>query len=60
MIYLGSYQGRIYVISALGSLVDVGDAAKRNVFSVAINTLDAKRANGKTWLACLTGINTLE
>ena len=60
MMYLGTYNGRIYVISALGSLYDAGNDEKRNVYSVAINTLDAKRANGKTWLANITGYNQFE
>lgn len=60
MLYLGRYNGRTYVISALGSVFDVGDETKRNVFSVSINTLDVKRANGKTWLANLSGINSFE
>ena len=60
MLYLGRYKGRSYVISALGSLVDVGDESVRSVYSVTINTLDAKRKDGKTWLTHLSGINSFE
>lgn len=60
MMYLGRYKGRTYVISALGSLLDVGDTSVRSVFSVSINTLDAKRKNGNTWLTNLTAINSFE
>lgn len=60
MLYLGRYKGRMYVISALGTLYDVGDENVRSVYSVAINTLDAKRKNGNTWLTNLTGINSFE
>ena len=60
MMYLGRYKGRTYVISALGTVFDVGDTTKRSVYNVSINTLDVKRANGNTWLANLSGINTFQ
>lgn len=60
MLYLGRYNGRTYVISALGSVVDVGDTSVRSVFSVTINTLDVKRKDGTTWLSNLTGINSFD
>ena len=57
MMYLGSYNGKLYVISALGSVMDAGDESVRSVYNVAINTLDVKRRDGTTWLANLTGMN---
>ncbi|MBO5487873.1 MAG: C40 family peptidase [Eubacterium sp.] len=60
MLYLGRYNGRTYVMSALGSLYDVGDTEKRYVYSVTINTLDVKRANGKTWLTNLSYLNSFD
>ena len=60
MLYLGRYKGRTYVMSALGSLYDVGDTEKRYVYSVAINTLNVKRANGKTWLTNLSYLNSFD
>ncbi len=60
MLYLGRYKGRTYVISALGSLVDGTDTSVRTIYSVAINTLDARRKNGSTWLTNLTGINSFD
>lgn len=57
MMYLGSYNGKLYVISALGSVMDVGDESVRSVYNVAINTLDVKRRDGSTWLTNLTGMN---
>ena len=57
MMYLGSYNGKQYVISALGSVMDVEDESVRSVYNVAINTLDVKRKDGTTWLTNLTGMN---
>ena len=57
MMYLGSYNGKQYVISALGSVMDVEDESVRSVYNVAINTLDVKRRDGTTWLTNLTGMN---
>lgn len=60
MMYLGRYKGRSYVISALGTVFDVGDTTKRSVYNVSINTLDVRRANGNTWLTNLKGINSFQ
>ena len=57
MMYLGNYNGKLYVISALGSVLDVEDESVRSVYNVAINTLDVKRRDGTTWLTNLTGMN---
>ena len=59
MIYLGQENGKLYVISSLGSVGDLyGDT--NNFFqikSVAINTLDMVRSNRNTWLTTLTCAN---
>ncbi len=62
MMYLGEADGKLYVISDLGSLVEsesanAGDDVK-TVYGVAINSLDVRRGNGRTWLNCLE--NALE
>ena len=54
MMYLGKIDGKYYVISDLGSLFDVGSETKTSVYSVAINSLDVKRGNGKTWTESMT------
>ncbi|MCR5300992.1 MAG: SH3 domain-containing protein [Lachnospiraceae bacterium] len=53
MIYLGSDEGRYYVISATSSMMYPGTDDKARVRSVIVNTLDEKRANGNTWLSDL-------
>ena len=50
MIYLGKYEGKYYVLSSVGSLMSPESGERLRVRSVIINTLDAKRANGQTWL----------
>ncbi|MEN6325514.1 MAG: SH3 domain-containing protein [Syntrophomonas sp.] len=58
MIYLGMYQGKYYVISDLGSFAQFdANSSKANVIrtrSVVVNELGIKRANGKSWIECLT------
>ena len=49
MIYLGSEGDKLYVISSVSNLML--DDVKTRVRGVVINTLDIKRANGKTWLS---------
>ncbi|MCR4841829.1 MAG: SH3 domain-containing protein [Eubacterium sp.] len=53
MIYLGKADGKYYVISAVSSIMNIQTDTKERVRNIIINTLDAKRANGKTWLECL-------
>ena len=51
MMYLGSRNGKYYVISATGSIMQPGsETVRQRVRSTIINTLDIKRANGNTWL----------
>lgn len=50
MIYLGSVEDKYYVISSTSSMMDPETDEKMRVRSIVINTLDAKRANGNTWM----------
>lgn len=55
MLYLGKEVGNYYVISAVGSVIQPGsNSTKQRIRSVILNTLQLKRANGKTWLDELT------
>lgn len=55
MLYLGQSSGNYYVISAVGSIMQPGnESEKQRVRSVILNTLEVKRANGKTWMDELT------
>jgi len=55
MIYIGSENGKNYVISDTGSLSDAdGDLNVRSMYSVIINPLTVRRRNGNTWLRNLT------
>ena len=51
MIYLGCEGDKLYVISSVSNLMV--DGVKTRVRGVVINTLDIKRASGKTWLSQL-------
>ena len=53
MIYLGKVDGKYYVISAVGTIMSPDTGKRLNTREVMINTLDVKRANGKTWMAAL-------
>ncbi|MBO6208709.1 MAG: SH3 domain-containing protein [Lachnospiraceae bacterium] len=50
MMYLGQENGNYYVISSVSSMMDASGTQKLRVRGVVINTLDTRRANGKTWL----------
>ncbi len=50
MIYLGQEDGKYYVISSTSSMMEPEGEEKARIRSVIINTLDAKRANGNTWI----------
>ena len=55
MMYLGSQNGKYYVISAVGTIMKQEDASVRQrIRSTIINTLEVKRANGNTWMDELT------
>ena len=51
MIYLGNKDGKCYVISSSSSMMDPAGEDKKRIRSVIINSLDAKRANGNTWIS---------
>ena len=56
MMYLGCVNEKLYVVSAVSSIMNPDVAGKRQrARDVMINTLDVKRANGNTWLTSLTG-----
>ena len=55
MMYLGANDGKYYVISAVGTIMQPENpSVRQRISSVAVNTLDTKRANGNTWLEELT------
>ncbi|MBR5808479.1 MAG: SH3 domain-containing protein [Clostridia bacterium] len=55
MMYLGSKDGKYYVISAVGSIMQPENATVRQrIRSTVVNTLDVKRANGNTWFDEIT------
>lgn len=54
MFYLGSENGKQYVISSLGNFVPEGGSGVERVRTVTVNSLDVTRASGKTWLTSLT------
>ena len=55
MMYLGSRDGKYYVISAVGSMMQPGSPSiRQRIRSFVVNTLEIKRANGNTWLDELT------
>ncbi|MBR5122846.1 MAG: SH3 domain-containing protein, partial [Anaerotignum sp.] len=53
MIYLGKVDGKYFVISAVGTIMSPDTGKRLNTRDLMINTLDVKRANGKTWLEAL-------
>ncbi len=56
MMYLGSENGKSYVISSTSSIMNPDGSAKQRARAIMINTLDIKRANGNTWLGSLNTI----
>ena len=56
MMYLGCVNDKLYVVSAVSSIMNPDVEGKRQrARDVMINTLDIKRANGNTWLQSLNG-----
>ncbi|MCR5203182.1 MAG: SH3 domain-containing protein [Lachnospiraceae bacterium] len=53
MIYLGHEGDKYYVISSASSIMNPDESGRQRARSVMINTLDAKRANGNTWMTSL-------
>ena len=55
MLYLGEENGKYYVISAVGSMMQPDNpTVRQRIRSTVINTLEVRRANGNTWLDELT------
>ena len=55
MMYLGEENGKFYVISASGTIMQPENpTVRQRTSSVIVNTLDVRRANGNTWLDELT------
>lgn len=54
MMYLGKVDGSYYVVSTVSSIMSPWSGARQRTRDVQINTLDIRRANGKTWLQALT------
>ena len=53
MIYLGKVNDKYYVVSAVGTIMSPDTGKRLNTRDVMINTLDVKRANGKTWMEAI-------
>ena len=55
MMYLGSQNGKYYVISAVGTIMQPENpSVRQRIRSTIVNTLDIKRANGNTWFDEIT------
>ena len=55
MMYLGAENGKYYVISAVGTIMQPENpTVRQRIRSTIINTLDVKRANGNTWFDEIT------
>ena len=55
MMYLGSQNGKYYVISSVGTIMQPEKpSVRQRIRSTIVNTLDVKRANGNTWFDELT------
>lgn len=56
MMYLGKYAGSYYVVSTVSSIMSPWSGKRQRTRDVQINTLDIKRANGKTWMQALNKV----
>ena len=56
MMYLGKQAGQYYVVSTVSSLMSPYSGKRQRTRCCQINTLDIKRANGKTWISELNRI----
>ena len=58
MMYLGCVDGKLYVVSAVSSIMNPDVSGRRQrARDVMINTLELKRANGNTWLSDLNAVS---
>ena len=53
MLYLGKTDGKYYVLSTVSSIMSPDTGNRLRTRDVMINTLDVKRANGKSWVGAL-------
>ena len=51
MLYLGTVNGKYYVVNSVSSLTYEGNPEVMRTRSVMINSLDTERANRSTWLS---------
>ena len=56
MMYLGKTAGNYYVVSTVSSIMSPYSGKRQRTRDVQINTLDIKRANGKTWMQALNKV----
>ncbi len=56
MMSLGKVDGKYYVLSTVSSIISPETGKTLRTRDVMINTLDVKRANGKTWLGALNRV----
>ena len=56
MMYLGKCAGSYYVVSTVSSIMSPYSGKRQRTRDVQINTLDIKRANGKTWIQALNKV----
>ena len=56
MMYLGKHAGNYYVVSTVSSLMSPSSGSRLRTRCVQINTLDIKRANGRTWMQSLNKV----
>ena len=53
MMYLGKVSGNYFVVSTVSSIMSPFSGSRQRTRDVQINTLNTKRANGKTWMQAL-------
>ena len=56
MMYLGKTAGSYYVVSTVSSIMSPWSGKRQRTRDVQINTLDIRRANGRTWMQALNKV----
>ena len=56
MMYLGKTGGSYYVVSTVSTVMSPWSGKRLRTRAVQINTLDVRRANGKTWMQALNRV----
>ena len=56
MMYLGKVAGNYYVVSTVSSIMSPWSGKRQRTRDVQINTLDIRRANGRTWMQALNKV----